>query len=154
MNSTASAQETALAAYAELPPPHGGRGLQCCDVPEEERAEEWARAASLPRIEVSSRAEGDMLMFGNGAFSPLRGFMGREDWQSVCRDMTLADGTFWPLPITLDVAEDVARALRPGDEAALWRTKLPGGHGAVAEVVRILLAEQGKLDAALERYRR
>ena len=40
------------------------------------------------------------------------------------------------------------------DEAALWRTKLPGGHGAVAEVVRILLAEQGKLDAALERYRR
>ena len=40
------------------------------------------------------------------------------------------------------------------DEAALWRTKPPGGHGAVAEVVRILLAEQGKLDAALERYRR
>lgn len=121
MNSTASAQETALAAYAELPPPHGGRGLQCCDVPEEERAQELARAASLPRIEVSSRAEGDMLMFGNGAFSPLRGFMGREDWQSVCRDMTLADGTFWPVPITLDVAEDVARALRPGLEAALWR---------------------------------
>ena len=40
------------------------------------------------------------------------------------------------------------------DEAALWRTKTPGGHGAVAEVVRILLAEQGRLDAVLERYRR
>ncbi|MBS1369682.1 MAG: HAD hydrolase family protein [Lentisphaeria bacterium] len=40
------------------------------------------------------------------------------------------------------------------DEAALWRTETPGGHGAVAEVVRILLAEQGKLDAVLERYRR
>ena len=35
--------------------------------------------------------------------------------------MTLADGTFWPVPITLDVAEEVAAALRPGQEAALWR---------------------------------
>ena len=105
----------------QLPPPHGGRGLQCCQVPPEEAAELPARAASLPRIEVSSRAEGDILMLGNGAFSPLRGFMGREDWQSVCRDMTLADGTFWPVPITLDVAEEVAAALRPGQEAALWR---------------------------------
>ena len=121
MNSTASTQEKAFAAYDELPPPHGGRGLQCCDVPDGERAQELARAASLPRIEVSSRAEGDLLMFGNGAFSPLRGFMGREDWQRVCRDMTLADGTFWPVPITLDVGEEMARALRPGQEAALWR---------------------------------
>ena len=104
-----------------LPPPHGGRGLQCCQVSPEEEAELLARAAGLPRIEVSSRAEGDILMLGNGAFSPLRCFMGREDWRSVCRDMTLADGTFWPVPITLDVSEDVAAALRPGQEAALWR---------------------------------
>ena len=95
----------------QLPSPHGGRGLQCRQVPPEEAAELLARAASLPRIEVSSRAEGDILMLGNGAFSPLSGFMGREDWQSVCRDMTLADGTFWPVPITLDVSEEVAAAL-------------------------------------------
>lgn len=121
MNSTASGHEKAFAAYDGLPPPHGGRGLQCCEVPDEEREEALRGAASLPRIEVSSRAEGDLLMFGNGAFSPLRGFMGREDWQRVCRDMMLADGTFWPVPITLDVDETTARSLRPGREAALWR---------------------------------
>ena len=60
-------------AAGHLPPPHGGRGLQSCQVPPEEAAELLARAAGLPRIEVSSRAEGDILMLGNGAFSPLRG---------------------------------------------------------------------------------
>ena len=40
------------------------------------------------------------------------------------------------------------------DEVALWRTETPGGHGAVAEVIRILLAGQDKLDGVLERYRR
>lgn len=104
-----------------LLPPHGGRGLRACQASPEEAAELLARVPSLTRIEVSSRAEGDILMLGNGAFSPLCGFMGREDWQSVCRDMTLADGTFWPVPITLDVAEEVATSLRPGQEAALWR---------------------------------
>lgn len=118
MVSSATPHENACTA---LPPPHGGHGLQCRNVKDEEIAQESAYAASLPRIEVGSRAEGDILMLGNGAFSPLRGFMSRADWQSVCRDMTLADGTFWPVPITLDVAEDVAASLRPGQEAALWR---------------------------------
>lgn len=52
----------------------------------------------------------------------------------------------------------VAVAVRDGvpelDEVADWRTETPGGHGAVCEVVRKLLAAQGKLDAALEKYRR
>ena len=52
------------------------------------------------------------------------------------------------------VGVTVADGVPEMDEAALWRTSAPGGHGAVAEVVRVVLAEQGKLDEVLERYRR
>ena len=51
------------------------------------------------------------------------------------------------------VGVTVADGVPELDEAALWRTTAPGGHGAVAEVVRVVLSEQGKLDGVLERYR-
>ena len=52
------------------------------------------------------------------------------------------------------VAVAVRDAVPELDEVADWRTTAPGGHGAVCEVIRELLAAQDKLDAALERYRR
>ncbi len=52
------------------------------------------------------------------------------------------------------VAVAVADAVPELDEAADWRTRLPGGHGAVCEAIRELLIAQGKLDGLLERYRR
>lgn len=58
---------------------------------------------------------------GIGGFSPLNGFMKKADWKSVCEKMTLADGTFWPVPVTLDVSKDDAAAIKPGQEIALVR---------------------------------
>ena len=54
-----------------------------------------------------------------GAFSPLRGFMTRQDYEAVCQDMRLADRNVWPIPIVLDVPEDVARTLGAGQRLAL-----------------------------------
>jgi len=59
----------------------------------------------------------DLLM--NGGFSPLEGFLGRADYDSVCDDMRLADGTLWPMPIVLDVTEELAKVLGPGGKLAL-----------------------------------
>ena len=50
----------------------------------------------------------------NGGFSPLKGFMGQADYESVVDNMRLADGTLWPMPITLDVSEDFAARSNPG----------------------------------------
>src|SRR5258708_10524965 len=50
----------------------------------------------------------------SGGFSPLRGFMNRNDYEGVCHNMRLGNGTLWPMPITLDVTEDFAKKLTPG----------------------------------------
>jgi len=55
----------------------------------------------------------------SGAFSPLRGFMSRMEYESTCCRMRLGDGTLWPIPITLDLSEDVARSISPGSMLAL-----------------------------------
>jgi sulfate adenylyltransferase len=55
----------------------------------------------------------------NGGFSPLRGFLNKKDYDSVCENMRLSDGTLWPIPIVLDVSEEIATQLKEGDSVAL-----------------------------------
>jgi sulfate adenylyltransferase len=101
----------------DLVRPHGGRGLQPRLLQGKEALEEAKRAQSLPKLRVSSREKGDLIMLGIGGFTPLEGFMSRADWDSVCARMQLADGLFWPIPITLST--DAGSAIRPGSEVAL-----------------------------------
>jgi sulfate adenylyltransferase len=68
---------------------------------------------------MTSRETSDLIMLGIGAFTPLDGFMGRDDWQSVCDRYTTAAGVFWPIPITLSTAKDQAAGLSAGSEIAL-----------------------------------
>jgi len=75
-------------------------------------------AALLPALTLNPRQLCDLELLLNGALSPLRGFMGRADYQGVVTDMRLADGTFWPMPIVLDVAEELA----PGSRVVLRDT--------------------------------
>ena len=63
------------------------------------------------------RCDLDLLL--TGAMHPLQGFLGRADYEAVCQTMRLADGTLWPMPITLDVPAAVAAQLAPGDGLAL-----------------------------------
>ena len=104
---------------SNLVAPHGGKGLVCCLLEGSELEAEKAKAAGLKKIQISPRAKGDLIMMGIGGFSPLNGFMGQADWKSVCENYTLADGTFWPVPVTLDCDKTDAEAINIGDEIAL-----------------------------------
>ncbi len=106
---------------SKLVAPHGGKGLVCALLEGPALAAELKKAAGLKQIEISARAKGDLIMMGIGGFSPLSGFMTKADWKGVCENFQMADGTFWPVPITLDVAAADAAAIKVGDEVALVR---------------------------------
>lgn len=124
---------------SSLVAPHGGHGLRPLLL--EGAAAEAARrrAAPLPRVTLSSREKGDLLMLGIGGFTPLGGFMSQADWKGVCDDMRLADGTFWPIPITLSVDVATAESIPEGAEIALCdpESDAPMATMTVAEKYRI-----------------
>jgi sulfate adenylyltransferase len=82
-------------------------------------ADEKRRAQSLPRVTVSSRERGDLIMLGIGGFTPLDGFMSHADWEGVCGGMRMANGLFWPIPITLSTDDATAATFHTGNEIAL-----------------------------------
>jgi sulfate adenylyltransferase len=104
---------------AKLIPPHGGKGLVCCLLEGAEREAEKKKAATLKTIEISPREKGDLIMMGIGGFSPLDGFMTKADWKGVCEKMLLADGTFWPIPVTMSASKADADGINVGSEIAL-----------------------------------
>ena len=106
---------------SKLVAPHGGKGLVCALLEGSAREAELKKAAGLKKVEISARAKGDLIMLGIGGFSPLSGFMTKADWKGVCENFQLADGTFWPVPITLDVSKADADGIKVGDEIALVR---------------------------------
>ena len=99
--------------------PHGGGTLKPRMLSGETLAAERARARTLPRLRVSSREKGDLIMLGIGGFTPLEGFMTRADWEGVCDGYRTAAGLFWPIPITLSVDAAAAEGIRTGTEVAL-----------------------------------
>jgi sulfate adenylyltransferase len=101
-----------------LVPPHGGTLLPLL-LEGEKLAEEKAAASSLPQVRMSSRETSDLIMMAMGAFSPLRGFMGKSDYLGVVESMHMKDGTLWPIPITLSVTKDEASALSEGAAVSL-----------------------------------
>jgi sulfate adenylyltransferase len=104
---------------SKLVAPHGGKGLVCCLLHGNELETEKEKAAGLKQVEISARAKGDLIMMGIGGFSPLDGFMTKADWKGVCENFQMADGTFWPVPITLDISAADAAEINEGDEIAL-----------------------------------
>jgi sulfate adenylyltransferase len=99
--------------------PHGGQGLRPLLVEEPARGEEARRAHSLPRLTVTSREKGDLVMLGIGGFTPLAGFMTHADWKAVCDGYRTASGLFWPIPITLSSTGVFADSIALGSEIAL-----------------------------------
>jgi sulfate adenylyltransferase len=99
--------------------PHGGTELRPLLLEGSALAAELRHAKELPRVRVSSRERGDLLMLGIGGFTPLTGFMTQADWRGVCDGMRMADGLFWPIPITLSTDAQTAAGFRTGDEIAL-----------------------------------
>lgn len=95
-------KRVALFAVMELISPYGGTLVDLF---------EKAEATSLPSIRLSERARCDLELLATGGFSPLDRFMTRADYDRVLDDMRLADGTLFPIPITLPVDDDAPVAV-------------------------------------------
>ena len=76
-------------------------------------------AGDLPSWDLTPRQICDLELLMNGGFYPLKGFLDQGDYDSVVKNMRLADGTLWPIPITLDVSQKFAGTVKTGDKIAL-----------------------------------
>jgi len=103
----------------KLVTPHGGETLKPLLLEGAALQTETARARTLPKVTVSSRERGDIVMLGIGGFTPLDGFMTHADWEGVCDGMRMANGVFWPIPITLSTDKDTATTFKTGTDVAL-----------------------------------
>ncbi len=103
-------------AKAKLIPPYGGKLVNLV-VEGKEREELIERAAHMPAIKITMRNLCDLELIATGGFSPLTTFMGKADYDRVLREMRLADGTLFPLPITLTA--DPKELPTVGEELAL-----------------------------------
>jgi len=90
----------------KLVPPHGSSNLKPLALSLDEALLEKKKSETLTKVICTSREFGDVIMLGIGGFTPLDGFMNRADWQNVCKNMALENGTFWPIPITLSTNDD------------------------------------------------
>jgi len=107
---------------SKLVPPYGSLELQPLLLEGEARRQETKKAQEMKRIPLTSRETSDLVMMAIGAFTPLDGFMGKDDWKSCCDDYTLPSkkGLFWPIPITLSADADLAASISQVEEVALW----------------------------------
>jgi sulfate adenylyltransferase len=95
-----------MTSWSQLPLPHGG-SLVNRVIADNARDELVAYARTLPKIPLSNSALSDVELIATGAFSPLTGFLSYDDYHAVVSTMRLANGTVWPLPITLRVQSSV-----------------------------------------------
>jgi sulfate adenylyltransferase len=101
--------------------PHGGQLVNRIATPEQ-KAEFLSKADFLPRVQLDARAVSDLEMIAIGGFSPLTGFMNQEDYTRVVKEMRLANGLVWSIPITLSVTEEIASPLQEGSLIRLDNT--------------------------------
>ena len=120
------------ASTAHLIAPHGNELINLIVNPER-AAELKAHSKEWPSWDLTPRQVCDLELLMNGGFSPLRGFMNRADYEGVCQNMRLANGTLWPMPITLDVKEEFAKSLKPGSS----KIALRDGEGVMLAVLNV-----------------
>jgi sulfate adenylyltransferase len=104
---------------SKLVNPHGSDELKPLLLQGAALEAERKRAQTLPQVRISSREAGDLVMMGIGGFTPLEGFMTHADWGGVCDGMKMANGLFWPIPITLSTGKSEAEAIKIGADIAL-----------------------------------
>ena len=103
----------------QLVPPHYSQQVKPLLLLETERAEERRRADKFRKIPLDSRTVSDLFMLAMGAYTPLDGFMGHDDWRGACLDMKLSSGVFWPIPITLSVDKGLADSVHAEEQVTL-----------------------------------
>ncbi len=133
-------------ALTKLISPHGSQDLIELILKGKQLDEERKKAEGLKKIYISSRESGDLIMLGIGGFTPLTGFMGYEDWKSVCSDMKLSSlkGLFWPIPITLSTDRESADSIAIGEEVALYSNE----YGEIIATMKV--GEKYRIDKEFE----
>ena len=129
---------------SQLVPPHNSEQVKPLLLPETERTDERRRAEKLRKIPLDSRAVSDVLMLAMGAYTPLDGFMGHDDWRGACVDMKLTSGIFWPIPITLSVDKGLADGIRAEEDVTL----VDAESGEILAVMQV--REKYAIDKRLE----
>jgi len=128
---TCSAPASVARSFPGSVPPHGGELIDR-RLTGEAREEALARAAGLPPLELDEQEQADLEMIATGAMSPLEGFMGEKDYESVIAEMRLASGLVWALPVTLSVDRVRAAGVAPDGEVSLV-----DGSGRVLGLMRV-----------------
>ena len=102
----------------DLIKPHGG---VLCNllVKENQCVQLQKESLNFPSITLNDRQLCDIEMLLNGSFSPLAGFLSKNDYDAVVEDVHLSDGTLWPIPITLDVDKNFGNEISTGDKIIL-----------------------------------
>jgi sulfate adenylyltransferase len=103
---------------SQIVQPHGGE-LKPLLLSNGEQDEVRSRAQKYRKIKMNSRETSDLIMLAMGAFSPLDGFMKRDDYLGVVSRMQLTNGVLWPVPITLSVTSGEAKGFKEGDTVSL-----------------------------------
>ena len=102
--------------------PHGGRLIQrTAESPDRDRLLDEVRR--LPRLDISPQIASDVWNLGVGAFSPLEGFMGPEDFRATLYEKRLTSGVPWTIPVVLDVSAEQLNRL--GKDVGLWYAGQP-----------------------------
>jgi sulfate adenylyltransferase len=127
--------------------PHGGKLVSL--IPDTKGVEGLKeQTLSMLSWDLNDRQLCDLELILNGGFSPLTGFLKQKDYKSVIQNMRLADGTLWPMPITLDVTKQIAGQLEEGSKLALRDAE--GVAIAVLTIADVWLAD--KADEANKVY--
>jgi sulfate adenylyltransferase len=105
---------------SHLVAPHGGELVELIAAPER-GSELKSHSREWPSWDLTARQLCDLELLLSGGFSPLNGFMNKADYEGVCHNMRLSNGTLWPMPITLDVTEEFAKKLTPGSSKVALR---------------------------------
>ncbi|MSQ15926.1 MAG: sulfate adenylyltransferase [Dehalococcoidia bacterium] len=111
-------QSKVILKTAEGMAPHGGE-LVNLEAPKGQVDQLTKEAQGLKKVRLGSKETSDLEMLGIGAFSPLAGFMNRDDYMNVVKSMHLANGLLWSVPVTLSVSSDAASSLKEGEKIAL-----------------------------------
>ena len=115
----------------DLIEPHGGKLVNRI-LEGKEREAVAEKAQKLKKVTLNDREVSDLEMIAIGAFSPLEGFMNKDDYHSVMDNMKLSNGLPWTIPITLSVTKDEAKNLKQGEDVSLVNT-----GGEILAVLRI-----------------
>src|SRR3546814_11306820 len=99
-------------------PTRGSETVKTLLRPEAVRSDEMKRAKELRKLPLDSRAVSDVFMLAMGAYTPLDGFMGHDDWRGSCQAMKLTSGVFWPLPIQHPESRALADSIHHAEERA------------------------------------